>query len=69
VAAGGYPSVAAASAVMGRQRRDAYLPQADTARRYDVLYGEYRRLHDYFGRGQNDVMRRLRRLRNEVSAQ
>jgi L-ribulokinase len=69
VAAGGYPSVAAASAVMGRQRRDAYLPQADNARRYDVLYGEYRRLHDYFGRGQNDVMRRLRRLRNEVSAQ
>jgi L-ribulokinase len=69
VAAGAYPSVQAASAAMGRQRRDAYLPQPDNARRYDALYAEYRRLHDYFGRGQNEVMQRLRRLRNEVSAQ
>lgn len=68
VAAGAYPSVQAASAAMGRQRRDAYLPQAENVRRYSVLYAEYRRLHDYFGRGRNDVMRRLRRLRNGVSA-
>lgn len=69
VAAGAYPSVEAASAVMGSQRRDAYLPRAENAQRYDLLYDEYRRLHDYFGRGQNDVMRRLRRLRNTVSSQ
>ena len=69
VAAGAYPSVEAASEVMGRQRRDAYLPNAENARRYELLYSEYRRLHDYFGRGQNDVMRRLRRLRNTVSSQ
>ena len=27
---------------------------------YDALYAEYRTLHDYFGRGANDVMQRLR---------
>ena len=27
---------------------------------YDVLYREYVRLHDYFGRGENDVMKTLR---------
>ncbi len=69
VAAGAYPSVEAASAAMGRQRRDAYLPRRADARRYDLLYAEYRRLHDYFGRGQNDVLRRLRRLRNAASSQ
>ena len=29
---------------------------------YDALYEEYVRLYDYFGRGENDVMKRLRRL-------
>ena len=33
---------------------------------YDVLYPEYVRLHDYFGRGENDVMKRLRGLREKA---
>jgi len=35
---------------------------------YDVLYGEYLRLHDLFGRGGDDVMRRLKRLQIEATA-
>ena len=35
---------------------------------YDVLYREYVRLHDYFGRGENDVMKRLKGLRAEQRA-
>jgi L-ribulokinase len=35
---------------------------------YDVLYGEYLLLHDLFGRGGDDVMRRLKRLRIEAAA-
>ena len=31
-------------------------------KRYDELFAEYTLLHDYFGRGGNDVMRRLRRI-------
>ncbi len=32
---------------------------------YDRLYAEYNLLHDYFGRGANDVMKRLKQLRIE----
>ncbi|MEU1690000.1 ribulokinase [Micromonospora sp. NPDC005707] len=64
VAAGAYPDVYAASAAMGRVDRDAYRPDPGRARAYDALYAEYRTLHDHFGRGGNDVMSRLRALRN-----
>ena len=33
---------------------------------YQKLYAEDRRLHDYFGRGENDVMKRLREIRRKV---
>jgi len=29
---------------------------------YDKLCAEYKILHDYFGRGENNVMKRLREL-------
>ncbi|KKK00331.1 ribulokinase [Micromonospora sp. HK10] len=64
VAAGAYPDVYAASAAMGRVDRDAYQPDPERARAYDALYAEYRALHDHFGRGGNDVMSRLRAIRN-----
>jgi L-ribulokinase len=35
---------------------------------YDGLYAEYRLLHDYFGRGGNDVMKRLRAIRARALA-
>jgi len=31
--------------------------------RYDALFAEYTLLHDYFGRGTNDVMHRLKAIR------
>ncbi|MEU2614388.1 ribulokinase [Micromonospora sp. NPDC007271] len=64
VAAGIYPDVSAASAAMGRVDRDAYLPDPERARAYDALYAEYRRLHDHFGRGGDEVLLRLRAIRN-----
>jgi L-ribulokinase len=67
VAAGQYPDVPAAAAVMGRVRRDVFVPDADAARRYDALYAEYERLHDYFGKGGNDVLHRLRAIRNAAT--
>ena len=39
---------------------DVYVPNPANQATYDVLYREYVRLHDYFGRGENDVMRTLR---------
>ncbi|HWI70923.1 MAG TPA: ribulokinase [Baekduia sp.] len=63
VAAGAYPDVFAASAAMGHVSRDAYAPDAARADAYDVLYEHYVRLHDHFGRGGDDVMHALRRVR------
>lgn len=68
VAAGAYPDVHAAAAVMGKVRRAAYVPDETRAAAYDALFAEYTRLHDYFGRGGNDVLHRLRRIRREAVA-
>jgi L-ribulokinase len=68
VAAGLHHDVAAASAAMGRVRRNVYVPDPARADAYDRLYAEYELLHDYFGQGANDVMHRLRRMRNEAGA-
>src|SRR5699024_4308371 len=64
---GAYPDVRAAAAAMGRRTVAAYTPDEEAADRYDELYAEYLRLHDYFGRGGNDVMHRLKAIRREVS--
>jgi L-ribulokinase len=66
VAAGAYPNVPVASSAMGRVNRDVYRPDAARADVYDQLYAEYVRLHDYFGRGANEVMYRLRAIRDRA---
>jgi L-ribulokinase len=62
VAAGAYPDVRSASAVMGRVERAVYRPDEARAKVYDAIFAEYRQLHDYFGRGGNDVLHRLRAI-------
>jgi L-ribulokinase len=68
IAAGEYPQVHEASAAMGNVRRGVYQPDPARSDRYDLLYAEYRTLHDYFGRGGNDVLHRLRRIRDAALA-
>ncbi|WP_371673707.1 ribulokinase [Streptomyces sp. NBC_00289] len=68
VAAGAYPDIRAAAQTMGSGHRGAYQPDPERAAAYDRLYAEYRLLHDYFGRGANEVMHRLRHIRAEASA-
>jgi len=53
---------------MGARVESAYVPDEDAARVYDELYAEYSTLHDYFGRGANEVMSRLKALRRRQSA-
>jgi L-ribulokinase len=64
VAAGEYPDVPTASAAMGKKRTHVFVPNLAATQTYDLLYAEYVRLHDYFGRGENDVLHRLRAVRN-----
>ena len=60
VEGGGYASIADAANVMGDSGEQIYYPQEQNSRIYDVLYAEYKKLHDYFGKGGNNVMRRLK---------
>jgi L-ribulokinase len=69
VAAGAYPDIHAAARAMGSVRRAVHVPDEDRARAYDALFDEYSRLHDYFGRGANDVLHRLRRIRTKAMQQ
>lgn len=66
VAAGAHPDVPTAGSLMGGRRKNAYTPQPDASAAYDELFAEYRALHDYFGRGSNDVMRRLKAIRRNA---
>jgi L-ribulokinase len=66
VAAGAYPDVPAAAKAMGKLQREVYRPDPARAAAYDELYAEYVTLHDYFGRGGNDAMHRLRAIRDRV---
>jgi L-ribulokinase len=62
--AGGHATIVEASRAMATLRDDVYTPIPANQATYDVLYREYVRLHDYFGRGENGVMRTLRNLRS-----
>ncbi len=68
VAAGAYENVKAASDAMGKKEYAAYTPDEGSAAAYDKLFAEYVELHDYFGRGTNDVMRRLKKIKREARA-
>lgn len=69
VAAGAYPDASTAGSVMGGRRKNAYTPQPEAVAAYDELYAEYRGLHDHFGRGGDDVMRRLKAIRRRAHQQ
>lgn len=63
---GGYDDVNLAAEKMGKLMDVAYVPDQAKKRQYDILYREYIALHDYFGRGTNDVMKRLKRMASEI---
>lgn len=65
-AAGGYSSILEASQHMVQLSDEVYRPIPAHTQIYDQLFAEYLILHDYFGRGANDVMKRLKRLKIEV---
>jgi L-ribulokinase len=65
VAAEVYSNVNQAAEVMGRVNKHVYTPNEERAKQYDALYREYLELHDYFGRGANNVMKRLKQMKRE----
>jgi L-ribulokinase len=65
-AAGGYDSIFEAARHMARLKDETYRPISAHTAIYDRLFAEYVALHDYFGRGQNDVMKRLKKIKAEA---
>jgi L-ribulokinase len=63
---GGYDSIYEATRYMARLKDEVYRPIPENRMVYDQLYAEYVRLHDYFGRGENDVMKRLKQIKADI---
>ena len=63
---GGFDNVVEASKIMGKVNDRYYKPNEENAKIYDELFKEYRILHDYFGRGENDVMKRLKNIKKSI---
>ncbi len=66
-AAGGYDRIEDAAKEMGGTLPVVYRPDTGRAEVYEKLYQEYKLLHDYFGRGANDVMKRLKDIKKAQS--
>ena len=65
-AAGGYDDVTEAVSHMSSKCSRVYTPNEENSKIYAQLFEEYRTLHDYFGRGVNDVMKRLLALKEKT---
>ncbi len=66
VAAGCYMDMTACARAVGKVKAHIYRPNPQNAKRYDLLFEEYKKLHHYFGQGENDVMKRLLERKNEA---
>jgi L-ribulokinase len=64
---GGYDSIFEAAKYMSKVKKEYYKPIPENVEIYKKLYAEYKILHDYFGRGANDVMKRLKDIKRTVS--
>jgi L-ribulokinase len=62
VVGGAHGTIVEAAQRMARLGPERYVPDPAAKAVYDRLYVEYRRLHDLFGRGGDDVMRTLKAI-------
>ena len=62
---GGYDTILDAAANM-TSIKQVYTPIPDNVARYKKIYAEYKIVHDYFGRGGNDVMKRLKEIKKNA---
>jgi len=64
--AGGYDSIFDAAKRMARLKKETFKPIPANQQVYERLYADYVTLYDYFGRGANDVMKRLKQIKVEA---
>jgi L-ribulokinase len=68
VAAGKYKDIREAAAAMAAAPGAVYTPIPENVEAYQALFNEYRTLHDYFGRGTDDVMHRLKAIQRKAAS-
>jgi L-ribulokinase len=66
--AGGFDTIQESANVMAKVKPVSYKPIQENMAVYKKLYAEYKILHDYFGRGANDAMKRLKEIKKEAKA-
>lgn len=64
---GGYDCIQEAAREMGGVKDMVYRPNPENVRVYDQLFAEYRRLHDLFGRGGDNALKTLKRMKSDAS--
>ncbi len=62
---GGYDTILEAAEKMAHIKEEIYRPIPENVEVYNQIYVEYSKLHDYFGRGENDVMKRMKAIKEE----
>ncbi len=62
--AGGYDNIQEAAVKMAGLKDLVFKPIPQNTDTYDLLYEEYKKLHDYFGLGGNNIMKRLKSIKN-----
>lgn len=65
---GGYDSIFEATQYMSSVSDDVITPNENDKKAYSVLFDEYKKLHDYFGAGGNNVMKKLKKIRHDIKA-
>lgn len=63
---GGYGTIQEAAQKMAHLSKKTYIPNNNDKKTYNRLYSEYTLLHDYFGYGHNNAMKRLNAIRNTI---
>lgn len=63
---GGYATIQDACKNMAHLMEKTFVPNNNDKKTYNRLYSEYTLLHDYFGYGHNDAMKRLKNLRSTI---
>ena len=60
----GYHNIKEIVKKIGKRKEKACLPNEGNVKIYNQLFEEYKTLHHYFGKGVNDVMKRLDAMKN-----
>lgn len=63
---GGYDNIFEAADNMARLKETSFKPIPENVAVYEKLFAEFEKLHDYFGRGENDVMKVLKNIKKSI---